>query len=103
MNVKNIFLQGTLEEEVYVTIPPGHRIEMDSNLVCRLKKSIYGLKQSPRVWYEKLSSHLLSYNFKINNADHLLFSKIMNNTTIVVLIYVDDIIIIGKLESLKPN
>jgi Reverse transcriptase (RNA-dependent DNA polymerase) len=44
MNVKNIFLQGTLEEEVYMTIPPGHRIEMDSNLVCRLKKSIYGLK-----------------------------------------------------------
>jgi Reverse transcriptase (RNA-dependent DNA polymerase) len=55
MDVKNIFLQGTLEEEVYMNLPPGHKKENISNLTCRLKKSIYGLKQSPRAWYGKLS------------------------------------------------
>jgi Reverse transcriptase (RNA-dependent DNA polymerase) len=73
MNANNAFLQGTLEEEIYMTIPPGHRKEMDSNFVCRLKKSIYGLKQSPRAWYGKLSSHLLSCNIKISNADRIFY------------------------------
>jgi Reverse transcriptase (RNA-dependent DNA polymerase) len=58
MDVKNTFLQGTLEEEVYMTLPPDHAKENYSNLICRLKKSIYGLKQSPRVWYDKLNSYL---------------------------------------------
>ena len=54
MDVKNTFLQGTLEEEVYMTLPPGHKLETNPNLACRLNKSIYGLKQSPRAWYGKL-------------------------------------------------
>ena len=49
MNVKNVFLQGTLELEVYMTLPPDHKLEINSNLACKHKKSIYGLKQSPRV------------------------------------------------------
>jgi Reverse transcriptase (RNA-dependent DNA polymerase) len=55
MDVKNAFLQGTLEEEVYMTLPPGHKKKNMSNIVCRLKKSIYGLKQTPRAWYDKLN------------------------------------------------
>ena len=58
-----------------------------------MKKSIYELKQSPRAWYGKLSTHLLSYNFKISSADHSLFVKIEGNNTTVILVYVDDIII----------
>jgi Reverse transcriptase (RNA-dependent DNA polymerase) len=57
MDVKNIFLQGTLEEEIYMTLPPGQRNENNTNLACRLYKLIYGSKQSPRAWYEKLSSY----------------------------------------------
>jgi Reverse transcriptase (RNA-dependent DNA polymerase) len=55
MDVKNAFIQGTLEEEVYMTLPPAHKMEQNSNLVCRLKKAIYGIRQSSRSWYDKLS------------------------------------------------
>jgi Reverse transcriptase (RNA-dependent DNA polymerase) len=75
MNVKNTFLQGTFEEEVYMTLPPGHKKEKISNLVCRLKKSIYWLKQYLRAWYDKLNYFLISYNFKVSNADSSLFIK----------------------------
>jgi Reverse transcriptase (RNA-dependent DNA polymerase) len=90
---ENAFLQGALEEKVYINLPPGHKMEKVSNMICRLKKSIYGLKQSPRAWYGKLSQFLTSCNFKVSNADNSLFSKISNNHIIIVLIYVDDIII----------
>jgi Reverse transcriptase (RNA-dependent DNA polymerase) len=99
MDVKNIFLQGTLEEEVYMTLPPCHKRENMSNLVCRLNKFIYGLKQSPRVWYEKLSQFLLSCNFKISWADTSLFIKYNENGIMVVLVYVDDIIITENSQS----
>jgi Reverse transcriptase (RNA-dependent DNA polymerase) len=102
MDVKNVFLQGTLEEVVYMSLPPGYAQEDNTNLVCKLRKSIYGLKQSPRAWYGKLSSHLLSYDFKISNSDHSLFSKKSNDITIIVLVYVDDIIITGNnMEEIK--
>ena len=70
LDVKNTFLQGILEEEVYMTLPPGHKKEKNTNLACRLLKSIYGLKQSPRAWYEKLSSYLISCNFIISHNDN---------------------------------
>jgi Reverse transcriptase (RNA-dependent DNA polymerase) len=103
MNIKNTFFQGTLEEEVYMSLSPGYTQKNNSNLVYRFNKSIYGLKQSPRVWYDKLSSHLLFYNFKMSNADHSLFSKNGTKFMIVVLIYVDGIIIIGDNLQLKKK
>jgi Reverse transcriptase (RNA-dependent DNA polymerase) len=107
MDIKNIFLQGTLEEEVYMTLSPGHKKENMFNLVCRLQNSIYGLKQSPRVWYDKLNYFLISYNFKVSNADSFLFIKHNCNGTIIVLVYVDDLIITGnneiEIELIKRN
>jgi Reverse transcriptase (RNA-dependent DNA polymerase) len=107
MDVKNAFLQGTLEEEVYMTLPPGHKRENMSNFVCRLNKSIYGLKQSPRAWYEKLSHFLLSCNFKTSWADTSLFTKHNEHGITVVLVYVDDIIITGnsqlEINSIKNS
>jgi Reverse transcriptase (RNA-dependent DNA polymerase) len=96
MDVRNVLLQGTLEKEVYMTLPPGHAKEQDTTLACKLVKSIYGLKQSPRVWNEKLSPHLIFYNFKISNADHSLFIRINQLNITVILVYIDDIIIIGN-------
>jgi Reverse transcriptase (RNA-dependent DNA polymerase) len=75
LDVKNIFLQENLDEEVYMTLPPGHNKEGDATIVCKLKKSIYGLKQSSRTRYGKLNSYLIACNFKISNTDHSLFSK----------------------------
>jgi Reverse transcriptase (RNA-dependent DNA polymerase) len=79
-----------------MTLSPGHQLEKNPNVVCRLQKLIYGLKQLPRAWYEKLSSYLISYNFLISNADHSLFWKLDGIDTTLVLVYVDDIIIIGN-------
>jgi Reverse transcriptase (RNA-dependent DNA polymerase) len=93
MDVKNIFLQGTLEKEVYMNLPPGHKSAEGKNVVCKLNKSIYGLRQFPRTWYAELSSYLISLNFVLCNADHSLFLKTNNQLTTLVLVYVDDIII----------
>jgi Reverse transcriptase (RNA-dependent DNA polymerase) len=99
MDVKNVFLQGTLEEEVYMALPPGYQTHIkDNNIVCKLNKSIYGLKQSPRAWYAKLSNSLLSHNFIKSSVDSSLFIKHSHNTTTLVLVYVDDIIITGNNE-----
>jgi Reverse transcriptase (RNA-dependent DNA polymerase) len=105
LDVKNIFFQGTLEEEIYIVLPVDYIQEDNSNLVCRLNKLIYGLKQSARVWYEKLSSYLIFYIFLTSNVNHSLFCKINENFTIMVLVHADDIIItdnnveeIGKIK-----
>jgi Reverse transcriptase (RNA-dependent DNA polymerase) len=94
MDVRNTFLQENLEEEVYTTLPPRHKKEHDSTLMCKLIKSIYGLKQSSRTWDEKLSSYLILRDFKISNADHSLFIKIDHTYITIILVYVNDIIII---------
>jgi Reverse transcriptase (RNA-dependent DNA polymerase) len=96
MDVKNTFFQGIMEEEVYMTLPPGHKNTSNPSLVCRLKKTIYGLKQSPRAWYANLSFSLLKNNFIKSTADSSMFIKHSQNTTIIVLVYVDDIIITGN-------
>ena len=86
MDVNNAFLQGELEEEVYMSLPPGYKNKVDQNLVCKLKKSIYGLKQSPRAWYAKLSHSLLSLLFDKSSADSSMFVKHSNNSTTIVLV-----------------
>lgn len=94
MDVKNAFLQGDLEEEVYMVPPQGHC--EDASLVCKLRKAIYGLKQSPRAWYHRLSNCLLEKEFTRSEADHTLFTKQGKKGMIATLIYVDDLIITGN-------
>jgi Reverse transcriptase (RNA-dependent DNA polymerase) len=96
MDVKNAFFQGVLDEEVYMTLPPGYNTTLDSSQVCKLKKSIYGLKQSPRAWYAKLSSSLLKINFVKSTADSSMFIKHKHDCTTIILVYVDNIIITGN-------
>ena len=73
MDVKNAFLHGDLEEEVYMKLPPGHPQHNEDGMVCRLHKSIYGLKQSPRAWFAKLSFVLEGAGFQRSHADSSMF------------------------------
>jgi hypothetical protein len=95
MDVKNAFLQGELDEEVYMMPPPGLETKIQPGKVLRLRKAIYGLKQSPRAWYHKLSFTLRDRGFRKSEADHTLFTLQGPQGIIVVLIYVDDLIITG--------
>ncbi|KAL1220946.1 Retrovirus-related Pol polyprotein from transposon RE2 [Cardamine amara subsp. amara] len=96
MDVKNAFLQGELEEEVYMKPPPGLESSIPQGKVLKLRKAIYGLKQSPRAWYHKLSFTLTAKGFRRSEADHTLFTSQSAQGIIVVLVYVDDLIISGN-------
>nr|CAN65058.1 hypothetical protein VITISV_008902 [Vitis vinifera] len=92
MDVKSAFLNGFINEEVYVEQPPGFQSFNFPNNVFRLKKALYGLKQAPRAWYERLSKFLLKKGFKMGKIDTTLFIKTKDNGMLLVQIYVDDII-----------
>jgi hypothetical protein len=99
LDVNNAFLHGDLNEEVYMTIPPGYKLAhsaSSSTKVCKLNKSIYGLKQASRQWYSKLSDSLISLGYSHSNADYSLFTKTCNNKFTAILIYVDDIVLTGN-------
>ncbi|KAK1692531.1 hypothetical protein QYE76_009228 [Lolium multiflorum] len=95
VDVQKAFLHGDIQEEVYMYQPPGYVDQNFPHRVCRLQKSLYGLKQSPRAWYSKLSSKLQSLGFVPSKADTSLFVFIRRQVIIYMLIYVDDIIITG--------
>jgi len=95
MDVNNSFLHGDLDEEVYMTMPPGFRTS-NPNKVCWLRKSLYGLKQAPRQWFGKLSSKLLEYGFIRSYADYSLFTYNKGGKFMALLVYVDDIVLIGN-------
>ncbi|WZZ35042.1 hypothetical protein YC2023_018443 [Brassica napus] len=96
MDVKNAFLQGELEDEVYMLPPPGLEHLVKPGNVLRLKKAIYGLKQSPGAWYRKLSTTLNGRGFRKSELDHTLFTLTGPSGIIVILVYVDDLIITGS-------
>jgi len=92
MDVKSAFLNGIINEEVYIEQPTGFRDHQHPNHVYKLKKALYGLKQAPRQWYERLSNFLLSNGYERGMIDKTLFIKKSNSEIILVQIYVDDII-----------
>ena len=93
MDVKSIFLNGLIEEEVYIGQPPGFVDYEHPNHVYRLEKSLYGLKQAPRSWYDRLRSFLIEQSFTRGQVDKTLFINKVNSELLIVQIYVDDIIV----------
>ncbi|XLU82308.1 hypothetical protein S245_005728, partial [Arachis hypogaea] len=91
----NAFLNGTLNETVYMMQPPGYSTKGEQ-LVCKLNKAIYGLKQAPRAWYKTLSTTLQQFGFKETRSDVSLFVRFFDSNVIYLLVYVDDIIVTGN-------
>ncbi|KAM7491063.1 hypothetical protein LguiA_033984 [Lonicera macranthoides] len=93
LDVKNAFLNGDLEEEVYMEPPPGFTKEFGTK-ICKLKRSLYGLKQSPRAWFERLTKFLKGQGYNQGQSDHTLFTKTSTrNKLSVLIVYVDDMIL----------
>ena len=97
LDVNNAFLNGSLDEEIYMQIPQGYNHEPPSRpfapLVYMLNKSIYGLKQASRSWFNKFRTTLTSQNYTQSKYDYTLFTKGTGSSFIAILIYVDDIVI----------
>lgn len=75
LDIKNAFLHGDLKEEVYMEQPPGYVAQRKYGKVCRLRKSLYGLKESPCAWFGRFSDIVLEYGMKKSNCDHTVFYK----------------------------
>ncbi|KAJ7950679.1 Retrovirus-related Pol polyprotein from transposon TNT 1-94 [Quillaja saponaria] len=75
LDIKNAFLHGDLAEEVYMEIPLGFSCQKTEGKVCKLKKSLYGLKQSPRAWFDRFQKAMISFGYQQSNADHTMFVK----------------------------
>jgi hypothetical protein len=95
MDIKNAFLQGELEEQVYMVSPPDFTPKQNTSAVCRLKKSLYGLKQAPRAWNAKITQQLRKMSFETSKSDSSLFIRKTRLGPISILLYVDDLVITG--------
>nr|GEU90043.1 putative ribonuclease H-like domain-containing protein [Tanacetum cinerariifolium] len=100
MDVKSVFLYGTIEEEVYVCQPPGFKDPQFPNKVYKVEKALYGLHQAPRAWYKTLSTHLLENRFRRGIIDKTLFIKKDKGDILLVQVNVDNIIFGSTKKSL---
>ena len=95
MDVKTAFLNGVIEEEVYIEQPEGFVVHGTDSHVCRLKKALYGLKQAPRAWYSRIDSYLQRLGFTKSDADSNLYFKVVENHLMILVLYVDDLFLTG--------
>lgn len=99
--LESAFLNGDLEEEVYIEQLEGFILANDKNLVCKLKKALYGLKQDPCAWCSRLDKYLQQEGFKKGSADNNLYIKFDTDTLLIVVAYVDDIIFGSNVETMS--
>ena len=95
MDVKTTFLNGDLEEEIYMDQPEDFVKPRQESKVCKLTKSLYGLKQAPKQWHEKFDSCMIKNGYKSNEYNKCIYSKSWNNLHVIISLYVDDMLIFG--------
>jgi hypothetical protein len=98
LDINNAFLHGDLQEEVCMSVPKGLHVN-NHKLVCKLHKSLYGLKQASRMWYAKLSNFLQALGYVQSKHDYSLFVKQHNKSITIIVVYVDDLIIGGNNDT----
>ncbi|KAD6118818.1 hypothetical protein E3N88_10089 [Mikania micrantha] len=96
MDVKTAFLNGDLEEEIYMEQPVGFLAPGQAGKVCKLVKSLYGLKQAPKQWHQKFDQVMLNNGFKINECDKCVYVKNTTRGYVILCLYVDDMLIVGS-------
>ena len=97
MDITTAFLNGDLKESIYMKQPEGSAIKGKEKLVCKLKKCLYGLKQSPRCWNEALAKHLKKMGFEQANSDPCVYTA--SGELFLIAVYVDDIILAGRSDK----
>ncbi|KAK4387768.1 Retrovirus-related Pol polyprotein from transposon RE2 [Sesamum angolense] len=100
MDVKSAFLNGYIDEEIYVEQPPGFIAKGSEEKVLRLKKALYGLKQAPRAWYSRIDKYFMDRGFRRSLSELTLYIKSQGNDTLIVSLYVDDLIYTGNNEKM---
>lgn len=108
LDIKNAFLNGELEEEVFMELPPGFEGKYEYGKVCRLRKSIYGLKQSSRTWFKRFGEVVKRHGYKQSQADDSMFYKhSKSGKKSILIVYVDDIVLTGddhtELQNIKSQ
>jgi hypothetical protein len=103
MDVRSAFLNGVIQEEVYVRQPPGFENPKYPNRVYKLSKTLYGLKQAPRVWHARLKTFLLEHGYVMESVDKTLFTLNHDTDFLLIQIYVDDIIFGASSHSLVSS
>ena len=89
MDVKSAFLNGVLEEEVYLEQPPGYVKNGEEKKILKLKKALYGLKQAPRAWNTRINTYFKENGYKQYPHEHSLYTKKSGGNVILVALYVD--------------
>jgi len=107
MDVKTTFLHRDLEEEIYMKQHEGFVVKGKKELVWKLKKSLYGLKQSPRMWYQKFDTFIQGLGFTRSKADHCVYFNLIVDHVIYLVLYVDDMLLVGNdkeiIQDLKTH
>jgi hypothetical protein len=103
MDVKSSFLNGNLEEEVYIEKPEGFHLTDKGDCVCKLNNILYALKQAPRAWYARLDSYLQVQGLKRGSTNNNVYCKIVGDSMIIVEEYVDDIIFGSDDEKMSKD
>ena len=103
MDLKQTFLNGVIEEEVYIKQPQGFEIGNHKTHVCKIKKALYWLKKSPRAWYGRIDGFLMSLGFTKSKADSNLYYKVEDVGIMILLLYVYDLFFTGEDKPINEH